>query len=113
MTIPINYVNDGSLNTFNQPAHPDNRSLSGSDSVWRIDPVRFRMLRQGAVIVVEPAVHAGGQVELNVWILPVSANAVVFLGINCYGWRHWRRTRELESHNPECTNRPCRCGRFA
>lgn len=42
---------------------------------------------------------------------PVGLNAVVFFGINCYGWYKWRRDRE--GHVGSCVGHPCRCGRFA
>lgn len=48
----------------------------------------------------------------SAWAL--TANHLLFAGINVYGWRKWRRT---EGHADDCgigkRVRVCNCGRFA
>ncbi|KKN20762.1 hypothetical protein LCGC14_0932280 [marine sediment metagenome] len=61
------YVKTSPGGVFESKAHPDNKGLNGHDDCWRIDPVRFRIIRQGTVIVVEPWATDLGAARLCVW----------------------------------------------
>lgn len=69
MSIPI-AGGSPPFHTFTEKAHPDNRGLSAHDDIWRIDPVRFRIMRHGTVIVVEPWITEMGGPRLSMWTHP-------------------------------------------